>query len=177
MLRNYANKLDDCIPNKLGCYRLIYFLKPLVLMPISHSPSACSALGFCRRSSPTGGNRFVLGFDQLVAPRQSCLRSVVVCCANYCLCVTIVLENKFLPHCFPISTIFDCNSPTSVASQLLRPFEPKCYSPYSPYSPYNPYRPYIKRKKLKFFRFPFSVFRFFCIFVVYEQREIDIPNQ
>ena len=113
MLRNYANKLDDCIPNKFGCYRLIYFLKPLVLMPISHSPSACSALGFCRRSSPTGGNRFVLGFGQLVAPRQSCLRSVVVCCANYCLCVTIVLENKF-------SHIVPQTQQSSIATTSLR---------------------------------------------------------
>ena len=32
-------------------------------------------------------------------------------------------ENKFSPLHFPKPTIYDCNSLTSVASQLLRPFD------------------------------------------------------
>ena len=32
-------------------------------------------------------------------------------------------ENKFSPLHFPKPTIYDCNSLTSVASRLLRPFE------------------------------------------------------
>ena len=44
-------------------------------------------------------------------------------CANQCACKAIVSENKFSPHCFPTPTIFDCNNPTSVTSQLQRPFD------------------------------------------------------
>ena len=43
--------------------------------------------------------------------------------ANLCACKTIVSENVFSPHYFPIPTIFDCNTLTSVTSQLQRPFE------------------------------------------------------
>ena len=66
---------------------------------------------------------FGVSVVQSVASRGTCLWSVVVCCANQCACKAIVSENKFSPHCFPTPTIFDCNNPTSVTSQLQRPFD------------------------------------------------------
>ena len=44
-------------------------------------------------------------------------------CADNCACKMIASKNKFSPHHSPTPTIFDCNSPTSVTSRLLPPFE------------------------------------------------------
>ena len=58
-----------------------------------------------------------------VAPRQTCLWSVVVCYANIRVCCAIVPENKFSPHRPSTPTIYDCNNLSSVCSRLLPPFE------------------------------------------------------
>ena len=58
-----------------------------------------------------------------VAPRQSYLRSVVVCYANTRVCCLIVSENKFSPHHPPTPTIFDCNNLSLLCSRLQRTFE------------------------------------------------------
>ena len=60
---------------------------------------------------------------QLVAPRQTYLWSVVVCCANTRACRAIVSGNKFSPHRPSNTAIFDCNNLPSVCSRLLPPFE------------------------------------------------------
>ena len=43
------------------------------------------------------GFRLIKGLGQLVAPRQTCLRSVVVCCANIRVCCAIVAKSNFRP--------------------------------------------------------------------------------
>ena len=63
---------------------------------------------------------------QRVAPRQTCLWSVVVCYANIRACCAIVSEKRFSPHRPSIPTIFDCNNLPSVCSRLLPPFESRC---------------------------------------------------
>ena len=60
---------------------------------------------------------------QSVAFRVTCLRLVVVCCANRCACRTNAPENDFSSHCSTTPTISDCNNLPSVTSQLRRPFE------------------------------------------------------
>ena len=64
-----------------------------------------------------------IGLGQRVAPRQTCLRSVVVCYANIRACCAIVAENKFSPHRPSTPTIFNCNNLPSVRSRLLPPVE------------------------------------------------------
>ena len=63
---------------------------------------------------------------QRVAPRQTCLWSVVVCYANIRACCAIVSEKRFSPHRPSVPTIFDCNNLPSVCSRLLPPFESRC---------------------------------------------------
>ena len=63
---------------------------------------------------------------QSVASRATNLRVAVVCYCNYLSLQNAVSENKFSPLHFLKPTIYDCNSHTSVTSQLLRPFESSC---------------------------------------------------
>ena len=76
------------------------------------------------------GSRFffvrIKALVQRVAPRQTCLWSVVVCYANIRACCAIVTEKRFSPHRPSIPTIFDCNNLPSACSRLLPPFESRC---------------------------------------------------
>ena len=89
-----------------------------VRVPLSAQATVCwQSLFFVR----------IKALGQLVAPRQTCLWSVVVCCANIRACCAIVSENKFSPHRPSTPTIFDCNNLPSVCSRLLPPVESWCY--------------------------------------------------
>ena len=64
-----------------------------------------------------------IGLVQLVAPRQTCLRSVVVCLRKASCLLSDVAKSKFLPHRSSTPTIFNCNNLPSVRSRLLPPVE------------------------------------------------------
>ena len=63
------------------------------------------------------------GFGRLVASRVTYLRSAIVCCCNSLPLPDNCLWKYLFSHYQPKPTIFDCNSLTSVTSQLLPPFE------------------------------------------------------
>jgi hypothetical protein len=63
----------------------------------------------------------------------------VVCFANICLWQMIIFKNKIFSHHLPKSAIFDCNSPTSVTSQLQRPFD-SCFGKFKIGFPFSAVR-------------------------------------